>query len=476
MDNTYDEHLDDNEHNENEENEENEDKEVNELNNYENINTENNYNQNSYIDIYGRKCTNFINTKIKSLYIHDEEEEEVSIILIVISIIFSISFYIILISAIITKREKDLIVYTIIFYLFAFIFNMSIFLRNPKDFSFLAYSSFKEYLAKIINAKFWIVLDSGNENDELIHYGNFIYDITGEINIPNHIKYVKFDSVKVLLKECDYNNFKDIADKFKYINKHGEFYFNRKVILTNDIFILSFWNYQIIKNIIKTILSILLLQWINAIIFLNCQKSKKEVLIINFFKLLSLSDDLPLNPTKIIVHDKKLDIQNKIITIQENKGNLLKEKINSLYQEVLDREKEEKEEREKEEKRIRKKKEKERKKREEEEKIREEKELEIKNNTTLLSKLENNHFEIKVYKIYDDVKLQIFFVSRYRDIDKILGKYDPNAEEEIINMEGNSCIIFYPNGFNIKIEIHFYEYNYTIQIGNDFNTYKYKKD
>ena len=66
---------------------------------------------------------------------------------------------------------------------------------------------------------------------------------------------------------------------------------------------------------------------------------------------------------------------------------------------------------------------------------------------------------------------------KYKKYEKCLGEYNPYARERKKNKEGENCIIFYPNGYKIKIEIHFYQYNFTIQIGDeDFNRYDYSFD
>ena len=76
----------------------------------------------------------------------------------------------------------------------------------------------------MINLKAYWLLKSYNEYK--IQIGNYVCDITGEINIPNNIKYVKFGYFEGFANKKEYKNyFNNIIDKFKFVNQTGKIIF-----------------------------------------------------------------------------------------------------------------------------------------------------------------------------------------------------------------------------------------------------------
>ena len=416
--------------------------------------------RNKYV---GVNCKSYAGCYVRE-FEKEGENDNIPIFMFISSIFYSIVFYILLLGAILAFPSIDLIIYAIIIYFYTTFFQTRIYLSVKKIHS---YSEFKHHLKKLLNCDVEIWL-SPSENT-IKFPSNYVTDISGIINLPKNIKYVCFGKVQIFSdKELE-----DIEEKLHYANiKIKLTYENEELkIPVNHIFTLGSINENLFKSILKTILSLLLLQWVyNIFYYISTKGKKSEMVVIKISKLAIKNQDLSLSPTKLIIHGKELDINIKTIFSEKNPNydqNI--KKLNKDYDEYLKKKKEEEEKWEKvKQERIKEKKE-EIKKEKELEKERKRRKEEIRANTTILSTLNNRHFEIEVKKIFDKVTLFLTVYRRNEDEKfKInLGYYDENAVETIKNKEGN-CIIFYPNGYNVKVEIQFYPYYFTINIGTEF--------
>ena len=102
-------------------------------------------------------------------------------------------------------------------------------------------------------------------------------------------------------------------------------------------------------------------------------------------------------------------------------------------------------------------------------KEKEEREAEKKRNTKVLSYFENGrNFTIEVKRVYNTVYLRFdAYTNRGHSWHKSeLGDYDPNIEERIIRKD--KMTIYYPKGYDIRIEVIRGLSSYTITIGDDY--------
>lgn len=421
---------------------------------------------------FGANCNYF-----KGCFIEEfkkESDESIPHFMLCNSIFLSFVFYLLLIASIFAYPSKDLIVYTILIYIPATLFQTRTYLFLTK---INTYPKFKNILEKLLNCNVEIWVNS--KKNKIKIPGKYVTDISGIINIPQNIKYVSFKKIQVFINK----ELWEITNKFRAVNHEGNieikyFYQNKEVkIPFDDIFSLSRFDEYLCKSILKTILSLLQLLWVYNII--TSFSKEENLLIINLAKLVTEEQELSLSPTKFMIHGQEFYMNKKTICNEIDSNDI--EKLNIAYDKHLKVEEKKKIEREK----LEKKKKEEREKKEkeyeerrlkeiEEEREREERrkkrEKDIRDNTKRLSRLSNDHFYIAVDKVYDRVQLEMtVYRKRKKDIyiERDLGEYDENAKENINNKEGNS-IIFYPNGINAKIEIQFNPYNFTVNIGTKF--------
>ena len=188
-------------------------------------------------------------------------------------------------------------------------------------------------------------------------------------------------------------------------------------------------------NKYTSIFSIFLLQWINAIYY----RLKKKKKCINIYLAKLITNELANTPTNFTIHGKRYQIEPYLVNPIETNSEFDKDF------EEYERDKKEKEEREA--------------------RLREEK----KRNTEILSEFENGrNFTIIVKRVYNTVYLKFdAYTSRGHSWYKSeLGDYDPNIEERIVRKD--KMTIYYPKGFDIRIEVLRDIYSYTITIGDDY--------
>ncbi len=402
-----------------------------------------------------------------------------------LNFIFSFTFYCLLLTSILTIRVMTIIL-TIIIYILGEIIQISII---PNLFKYKSRLDFESEMNKILNGYSMITFYKEKENQNSFQYPcRYTIDVTGEINIPKNINFIKIGKIQFFVEKKDFNNFdkkyKTLYKKNIFIKDYIETFYNTSLIYGNKEPILyhnSFYylnsnseGYSI--NFVIKFLSIFLLQWIYALISLL----KKEKFVIIYPAKLITINDIQESPTKIVVHGNELNHE-KYITGPIGLEDLTK--LEKEYEEYKNKEKIELERRKKKREEKQKKIEEKQKKIEEKERIEREKEEEKKRkreeeerlkreNTETLSRFSDNNYSIKVYRVYEDVYLDLSVWQKEEDNyedEMYLGKLNTNIKEERNHLPQNNSYLYTPNGFDIKIQITHYEYRYNISIGEKFN-------
>ena len=386
-----------------------------------------------------QKKKNFISSKISDL-------QEVSILDIIICFFFSLSFYILLAAAILTG-DKTAIIYLIIVYLLGTIIQIYI---VPIPCLYYSKMEFDENMKRLFNSTVHISLKS--KKDAIEYPIKYISDITGEINIPKNIEYVKIGRIQYYFEE----DFLTFTKQYKSII--GNYTVSKKLSYKNEPIKKIYLYYALNSvsnaysiNMINRILCLMLLQWISALY--NKLKPKKCVII---YPAKLITTNLKNSNTNINVHGKVINIESYIYAnMQSEKADKLREDYTKKMNDIAEK----KRQKEKEKERI------------------SEQKRKLRENTEVLSSWDNINYYIKVQKVYDnvEVKLEIYYNDKTIKKKIDVGNYEPDAEEREED-EGNSSI-YYPRGKNIKIEVINYEHKYTVKVGNKFTaSYFYKNE
>ena len=376
--------------------------------------------------------------------------QEFPLLDLIIVIFFSITFYLLFLTVILTGNS---IFYFILIYFIGLIVQVKVF---PIPCNYNSKIEFENDIYKLLKSSAEISLTK-YKKITCNYPGKYIFDITGDINIPKDIKFVKFGNIQYYVDE-------GIVDFKKHFDTlYGKSKLKKKLMCDDKQFSLSNLYYDLSSDnnyysiTIKTrILSFLLLEWIEAIYY---NYFSSNCIIIYPAKLISKQNNVYAE-TKINIHGNV--IENKYYVVSKNDT----EQSENLEQEYLNNLKniKEKKEKEKEEKR----KEMERKQIEKERRL--ERQRDRENNTEILCNYKTNNFNITFKKIYDEVYAYLVVYQKNKNIKKEidLGEYEEYAEEEIIDKEGNS-VTYYPKGKDIKIEFINFEYKYIIKIGTIFS-------
>lgn len=362
---------------------------------------------------------------------------------VIASMIFSITFYFLLFTIIISGN-KIFIIFLILVYIIGTFIIQNLLLSD--NFKFHSKNDFIKDMSKIINSKAYLTFYRTSKIKILDYPGMYIYDITGNLIIPKNINYIKIKSAIFYIDSY----YKEFLKMFEEV--YGSNYLTLSYLKYNDE-IINIKNkvYKINSNandlasILTTILCLLMLQWIQIV----------YIQISSNFKCLEIS------PTKFICKESK-EIAGTNIIIEGKKiksrifvfvGDIYQNQncdLNKKYTKALEEKK-----REIEEKRQRQK--------------------EIEDNTFILSIFETKDYFIKIYRKYENVYLNLETFGNYKNakINKYLGYYNKEIKEEIIKEKGS--ITYCPCGVNFKIYVIFYEYNYNIQIGEENYKFKYNE-
>ena len=264
--------------------------------------------KNNYYDIKGMEIdkTDFHKAFIFKL-------EKFPLIIIIISMLFCITFYI-LIYSIIIFQDKILIVYICIIYIIGTLIQNLII---PKPFLYEGKNVLINEMKKIINSDVKIFIGFKTKNNKKIKKFKFpsqyVVDITGVINIPQKYNFIKLGDIQYFF-DSDYLDFKrkySFKNKLYYYKKY--FYNGKLVSIKGKIFMVNQQKNNTSKNITTFCISILLLHWIKSL----------------YYKYSSFYECIKIYPHKLISKKHHLDSPTKI-NIQ---GNII-EAINHLKEPI----------------------------------------------------------------------------------------------------------------------------------------------
>ena len=395
---------------------------------------------------------------------------------IIAMIIFSITFYLLLINIIITGDTTSIVLIVFIYLLGSIIQLIYI---VPIPMYYYSRSDLESDLPKLLNCDVNVSLYSPITSKEnlkiknLIQYpGNYIFDITGKINIPKSVNYIKIDSH---IQYYFAPKFRDFQEKFEKSRRNGigivpdtEITLEYKGIpLELDrIYNINSSRSGYSITYLDRILCLLLLEWVYILLF-KC--FKPNIVTIYLAKLILKKNNFK-STTNITIHGKLFKAKDFVhLNIDSTDADELekehREHKNKLEEiERKKRQEELKKERERE------------KKWQKEKKIREQKEREIEANTEELKKLRNNNYLLVVKRVYNDVFAHLTVYNKKKNFHEQinLGEYNPELEEEYED-EGDT-IVLYPRGTDTKIQIIIQGTKYIVKIGAQFTGTYYLYD
>ena len=253
-----------------------------------------------------QKKKNLISAKVEDL-------QNYPILDIGVCIIFSIAFYLLLAASLLTA-DKTAILYLFIVYLIGTL--VQVFLI-PIPYIYYSRMEFDENIKKLFNSTVNIKLLSkrkrkGNDIDYPIKY---ISDMTGEINIPKNLEYVRIGRIQCYFDE-DFLSFTKA-----YKSMIGNYTISKKLFYNNEQLnsIYNTYSLNSISNIyaitmLNKILCFLLLQWIQAL--MNKLKPQKCVII---YPVKLMTKNQNSSNTNICVQEKKLTLKRIFIRINNQK-------------------------------------------------------------------------------------------------------------------------------------------------------------
>ena len=387
---------------------------------------------------------------LKEKKIFDKSEisqaKDISYIGIFISFVFCFSFYMLLLTYLLSHNTLILI-YLIIVYVLGLLLQLS---SVPVPANFKTKTDFENDFNKLLNSYVLFKLTDGKDTKQAWYQAKYCIDITGENNIPKDYNYVKINGIQLFAKKDLDDLCKQFKEVYKRVNVEYGLYYNDEKIEISEFAYAIGPNADLYSiNCFHTLYSILQIQWIYAIYSL-CIKSNKCIVL---YPAKLITDSFITSPSKFNIHNTKYQVPQYINIPIEN--NTQFEDDYSNYQ----REKREKEERD-----------------ERAKKLKEERKRKLKENTTELSTFKNGkNFKIKVKKVYDDVVLRFdaYENKNHTWYETELGPYDPNIKERIERLDKTT--IYHPKGFDVRIEVIRGLYSYTITIGDEYTkNFSYK--
>ena len=187
-------------------------------------------------------------------------------------------------------------------------------------------------------------------------------------------------------------------------------------------------------------------EWLIAIY--EIYSDKKSSIHMMFVKLISTEKKI-IPPTKITVHGTTYTSnESTFIDLSAEEDENFKNDLEAYKQKMAEEAQKKREEQE-------------RKKQREKEKV---------DNTEELSSFDSNNYDMRIYKYYNSVYLDLKCHedkrNSYKNKKIYLGEYDENVEEN--EEDEDDQIIYTPKGCDIKIVVRNFAYNYTIKIGTKF--------
>lgn len=356
-------------------------------------------------------------------------------IYIIICFFFFLAFYFCLLGVIL-ERDKLLLIFLIIIYIIGSVLQIFI---VPDPMKFHSKYEFQTDLIRLLKTKAIITISTPNKKKKTIFPGNYTTDITGTINIPKNIRFIKFGLMQCYIGE-DFKEFKTKFYQLKGFPRYSKSleYNNDKISNYTLRYDLNSENGYSIINKYHRLFCLLLVEWIYAIY----KRSKPEKIIeISLVKLITRYRAFS-STTKITFHGTPISADDCIYS-----------EISKEFYENLENEYKEKQDKKKMEKMEAARKEKER-----------------RDNMLDLDEFDNNLYNISIYarKDNDKVFANIFIPRRERNdikINKCIGYYDPNVEGET-NYEGN-ITTYIPRGCDVKIIVILKEFDFVIRLGTE---------
>ena len=357
---------------------------------------------------------------------------EIKALAIIIMMFYSLTFYDLLITYIIYHDIK-LLIYFIIVYILGSLLQVIVI---PKPIKYKSKDEFDKDINKILNSYVVFKVNNKRKGKKAMYQAKYTIDITGILNIPKDFCYVKIQEVQLFAKQDLNQLVKNFGKIYKSSDVDYSMIYNNEEVKFNSSSIYSLNKNDLYSiNNYTTIFSIFLLQWLNAIYY-NLSKSKK---CINIYLAKLLTSNLANTPTKFTIHGTRYNINSYIVN-----------PIVSNDEFEKDLEEYERKEKEKKEREAEKRREKER-------------------NTEILSNFENGrNFSIKVKRVYNTVYLRFdaYTHSGHSWYKSELGDYDPDIKQRIVRKD--KMTIYYPKGYDIRIEVIRGLYSYTVTIGDDY--------
>ena len=365
----------------------------------------------------------------------------------VLSGFFSFSFYLCLLTFVLTFQFIFLL-YSFILYILGTVVQL---FTIPQPKTYLTREEFDDKIKKILNCSVPIKLLKSKNEKSAMFQAKYTNDITGVINIPNDVKYVKISGIQLYSNKNELNKLiKNFEWVYKSVKVDYKLMYENEVInnfkhiyaldSTVDLYSINFFN---------RITAILLIHWVYAL-YTSFIANKKYL---DLYPAKLLSEEESDLKTQFSVHGKNIDILPNIVVPLESNEEF--ERDYEEYEREVERKKEEEKER------LRKKR---------------EKEAELKRNTKVLSIFKNSdNFKIKVTKVYSSVNLRLdaYTPDRHHWYTSYLGEYDENIDEKIETKD--KMTIYRPKGIDVRIEVIRSVYSYTISIGDDFSeNYSYR--
>ena len=227
-----------------------------------------------------------------------------------LSALICLSFYLLIYIIILKPNTFSIILFVIIFFIGHFAQSQVI----PEFPSFKSKEEFSTKIKEILNSK--VILK--DENNTKISSVKYTIDVTGQIGIPEDIKLIKFDEVIILIE-------KNVCEKFKNKKLKYEIYFEEKrIAIPEEIYYLSKPPISHPVNGLTIILSLFLLQWIQALYYILNWK-----MVVIYQNKLAISEKKEFDRTKINVHGDEY-ISNGIIENDLEQNEIIKKHTNKM--------------------------------------------------------------------------------------------------------------------------------------------------
>lgn len=367
---------------------------------------------------------------------------------ILLCLFYSFIFYMLLLFYFIDEdKQYNLLLYLIAIYITGALFQM---LVVPKPYFYKTKEELDKIMEPLLNLGVKIHLTNYKRTYKAQYTGCYTTDITGILNIPKKINYLKINGILIYVDKGFSNFNKDFSKVYrvgkstKLLSLYSgdqEFTFPK-----NEIFMLNSISGAFSINCLTRIACLFLLQWLNAIIDMSIEK--KSCVDVFIVKLVS-AEQKQIAPTKITVHGTTYKHNDfTYMAINDEEIETFNKDLEAYKKKLEEEAKQKRIEKERREKRRKEKAE----------------------NTEELSEFTSNNYRMRIYRYYSTVYLDLFChedkKNSYKNKNFELGKFDESVEENIIDEDDQ--ITYTPYGCDIEIVVKNSANSYTIKIGTKF--------